>query len=131
MKRLLLDTSIIIDFLRQKQKQQTYLYMLSNEDLYVSIITHTELYAGGSVWEKTSAQNELKDLFSGITILSLEYEISCLAGKFKALHYSMSLIDCIIAATACIHTFTLVTLNMKDFVKIEGITLFDIEKAKS
>ncbi len=34
------------------------------------------------------------------------------------------MLDCIIAATALVHKIPLVTLNVKDFKKIEGIKIF-------
>ena len=53
-KEVLLDISVIIDFLRRKKKEQTVLYLLveGDYDLSIFLITHTELYAGKSVWEK-------------------------------------------------------------------------------
>lgn len=124
MKKLLLDTSVIIDFLRRTEKQETLLYKLSQEQLYISIVTHTELYAGKSVWEHRKAKEELEELFSGINILSFGEDISKLAGKIKARRHNISLLDCIIAATAIRQEIGLVTLNTKDFENIESLNLF-------
>jgi len=126
MKKLLLDTSVIIDFLRIKNKQETLLYKLSQEDISISIITHTELYAGKSVWEKDTAREELEALFSGITLLPLTQKISTKAGEIKAKHHNTGLLDCIIGATALVHDLPLVTLNVKDFEAIEGIQLYHV-----
>ena len=123
MKKHLVDTSVIIDFLRQKEKQKTLFYKLAEDDLFVSIITHTELYAGKSVWKNPLAKLELEELFSDLTILNLEPGISESAGRIKAHHHDSSLLDCIIAATAIDHDLELVTLNKKDFEKIEGVKL--------
>lgn len=122
--KILLDTSIVIDFLRRKDKQKTLFYQVADEELYVSIISHTELYAGRSVWEKKEAQAELEELFSGLVILPLETRISQKAGSFKMLHTEISLLDCIIGATAFIHKLEIATLNVKDFRKMEQIRLF-------
>src|SRR4051794_19745497 len=48
MKKLLIDTSVIIDFLRRQDKEQSLFYTLAREKylLYISIISHTELFAG-------------------------------------------------------------------------------------
>lgn len=127
MKKLLLDTSVIIDFLRRKEKEDTLLYKLSSEDLYVSIVTHTELYSGKSVWEKNEARKELEALFSGITILPLLPVISKAAGKIKAYNHDRSLLDCIIASTALTQAIELVTLNTKDFETISELKLFQIK----
>lgn len=124
MSNLLLDTSIIIDFLRRRDKKNSYLYKLSEEALSISIITHAELYAGKSVWEKKEARMELESLFSGLNILSLNTEISEIAGQIKAKNDNLSLLDCIIAATAIYFKFDLVTLNLKDFDGIANLKLF-------
>src|SRR3990167_8875379 len=117
MTKLLLDTSVVIDFLRKKEKTETFLYKLSQEDLYISIITHTELYCGKSVWEKKEAQLSLEKIFSGMSILPLETQISQRAGKIKAYNHDRSILDCVIAATALHHKLQLVTLNTKNFLK--------------
>lgn len=124
MRKLLIDTSVIIDFLRRKKKQDTLFYSLAEHELYCSIISHTELYSGMSVWERKEAKKELEDLFSGIKIIPLQKEVSEKAGNLKALRPQISLIDCIIGASAIVHDLTLVTLNTKDFEKFEKIQLF-------
>src|SRR5664279_3486464 len=126
MKRLLLDTSVIIDFLRMGNKQETLFYKLAQEEISISVITHTELYAGKSVWKNEKAREELETLFSGITILPLTQEISTKAGEIKAIHHNIGLLDCIIGATAMAHDLPLVTLNIKDFEHIVGVTLYNI-----
>jgi tRNA(fMet)-specific endonuclease VapC len=125
MSELLLDTSIIIDFLRRKDKESSVLLTLvqENRKLSISIITHIELYAGRSVWEKKEALEELEKLFSGVSILPLQEEISRKAGEIKAKH-GTNLLDAIIAATALIHRLDLVTLNVKDFENIKGISIY-------
>lgn len=119
---ILLDTSVIIDFLRRNNKQATWLYHLarSQNQLAASIITHTELFAGKSIWEKVAAQQELATIFSGIRLVPLTEEVSKLAGKYHA-RYQLNLIDAVIAATATSHKHTLATLNQKDFQKIPSL----------
>jgi len=124
MKRLLLDTSVVIDFLRRADKRQTLLYKLSTEHCAISLITHTELLAGKSVWESKKAREELETLFSGLTILPFDAAISEKAGAIKAVHASVDLLDCIIAATAICHDLELVTFNTKDFSRIANIKLY-------
>lgn len=125
MNKLILDTSVIIDFLRREEKDKSLLYKISDEDLYISIITHTELFSGKSIWEKNVARDALEKVLHEITILPLERDISETAGRFKAHNHNISLIDCIIAATALNSSLELVTLNIKDFEKIKELKLFD------
>lgn len=125
MKGILIDTSIIIDFLRQKDKQQTILLKLEQNypQLFASIITHTESYAGKSIWEEKKAMEVLNFVFSSIKILSLDEKTSRKAGEIRA-RYNRDLADAIIAATAINNKLTLVTLNVRDFEKIKGIRLW-------
>lgn len=129
MKKVLVDTSVVIDFLRRKDKENSLFFTLVQHkyQLFLSIVTHTELYAGKSVWVKRKAQEELQTLFSGSELLPLREEVSKKAGEIKA-RYNSSLLDAIIAATAFVHRLPLVTLNEKDFDKIADITLFLKEK---
>lgn len=125
MTKILVDTSIIVDFLRKKDRENTLFFHLTNDkyELYISIITHTECYAGKSVWESRQAMNELEILLGEIKILPLEENISKKAGEINA-KYGTDILDAIIAATSIIHKLDLATLNTKDFEKINGIKLF-------
>lgn len=124
MNTILIDSSIIIDFLRLKDKTKTILVRLERGKfkLCASIITHTECFAGKSIWEKKEAMETLKILLSSIKILPLEENISRKAGQISA-KYNTDLLDAIIAATALTHKLDLATLNIKDFEKIKGLNL--------
>ena len=123
--RILLDTSIIIEYLRSKQKEDSQLYQLSSNGakLCISLITHAELYSGKSAWEYKKAKKVLEATLSNIIILPVNKEISKLAGKTRA-KYGTELIDAIIAATALKHDLPLSTLNHKHFSTIKGLKLF-------
>lgn len=125
MPKILIDTSIIIDFLRQKDKKNTLLYCFGRQkyQLYASIITHAESYAGKSIWENKQALEILEKLFSNIKILPLEEKISKKAGRISAKN-GLEIVDAIIAATALSSELDLATLNIKDFKKIKGLKLY-------
>lgn len=78
MNKILLDSSILVDFLRVKDKKSTSFYKLVNKpyQLYISIVTHSELYAGKSVWEKKTARDELETLLSRMRIINLDEALS-------------------------------------------------------
>jgi len=120
----LIDTSVIIDFLRRKDKSKTWFYSLANSQkkLAVSIITHTELFAGKTVWQKPLAKRELTTLFKGLTLIPLTQKISQAAGKIRA-NSNLDLIDSIIAATTTSGKHSLATLNQKHFQKVKGLKL--------
>ena len=123
MNKFLVDTSVIIDFLRRQDKQKSLYYKLATEELFVSIITHTELFSGKSVWESKTAEDELEDLFSDITVLPLNSEISKKAGEIKA-KYEVDLFDAIVASTSILNNLELVTLNVKDFKSIPNLKIY-------
>jgi predicted nucleic acid-binding protein len=120
----LLDSSILIDFLRQKDKKGTLFFRLisDHESCAISIITHAELYAGKSVWEQKRAKDELESMISGLEILPITQEISQNAGKLRA-KYGIHLLDALIAQTALSHEIPLVTLNTKHFSNIPRLKL--------
>lgn len=124
--KLLLDTSIIIDFQRVKQKQATWLYRLADrgDDLYISIITHTELHAGDSIWESKNKKKELEVVLSNITVLPLSPEVSEMSGKIRH-DFKIKITDAIIAATAIINKLALVTFDKKDFPKVKNLKLLE------
>lgn len=125
MKKVLIDTSILIDFLRRKDKEKSLLFKLLrlNRQPAIALITHAELFAGKSVWRKKKARQELTDLIAGLEIILPNEEVSQLAGKFRA-KYQINLLDAMIAAEAVISQLPLLTLNLKDFQKIRGLKLF-------
>ena len=123
MKKLVVDTSVIIDFLRSNNKEDSLLYKLAEEDLYISIVTHTELYAGKSVWENSEARESLEKVLSGMSFVALDKRISERAGYIKS-YSNISLIDALIASTALIGSMELMTLNIKDFEKVKGLKIF-------
>lgn len=128
MTRLLVDTSVLIDFLRRADKSQTIFSVLAEKmehQFCASIVTHTELYSGKSIWEFSKRRQELEALMIGLTLLPLSSEISQRAGKIAA-EYNLDLVDAIIAGTAVQYDLPLVTLNVRDFKKIKGLKLFSL-----
>ena len=123
---LLVDTSVIIDYLRRRDKENSLIYKLSEKfELKVSIITHTELYAGKSIWENASARKTLEILFDGVKILPITKDLSISAGKIKA-KYDISLMDAIIAATSLKGKIAIATLNTKHFSLIKILKLYKL-----
>lgn len=124
MSKILLDTSVVIDFLRRKDKKAALLTNILDEDLVISIATHTELFSGKGIWEKKESREKLDNFFTRVAVISLSVEISEKAGYIKAHGYCPDLLDSIIAATAMDNECMLATLNVKDFKDIPGIKLF-------
>lgn len=122
--RILLDTSILIDYLRRKDKENALFSILApSHQLYSSILTHTETFSGKSVWEDAEVYNIVELIYSQIHLVSLDREISKRAGNLRA-NSAMKLPDAIIAATALLHDLPLATLNIKDFEKVKDLHLY-------
>ena len=117
---LLIDTNVIIDYLRNDLHAVHYLEKLS-APISLSAISVAEIYAGirNKIEEKA-----VQHLLSIITILPTDQNIAAIAGTFYK-HYKKShgvdLADAIIAATSQLHEATLVTLNTKHFPMIKTI----------
>jgi len=124
---MLIDSSLIIDFIRRQDKSNCWFYFLISGEAkpMVSVVTQAELYAGKSVWEKRGARDELGLIFSVLRILPLSEEIAVAAGRIRAI-YGIDLIDAIIAASAMSRSESLATLNPKHFKVIAGLKLAPI-----
>lgn len=124
MKNLLLDTSVLIDFLRKKDRASHILSLevQKGTNLYISIVTHTELFSGKSIWHNENDKEKLEKLLTNLSIIPIELKISLTAGKIRATT-DIATIDAIIAATALKENLPLATLNVKDFKKVKGLRL--------
>ena len=124
MSSILLDSSVIVDFLRVKDKEITlFKHILETFDiLYLPLIGHTELFSGKSIWERVGAREDLETILSEIEVLLYDRDLSERAGEIRA-KYNTSITDSIVAATAIKHKLKLATLNIKDFKNVKGLKL--------
>jgi tRNA(fMet)-specific endonuclease VapC len=121
--KILIDSSVIIDFLRRKDKENTlFAKLVEKYDLVVSLISVTELYSGKSIQEQETAKKILDDIISGMEIYIPNIEIALFAGSLRA-KYQLSLADSYIASTAIVNDFSLTTLDTKDFSKIKDLKM--------
>ena len=125
---ILIDTNIIIDFLRKSNKQKTSLWKIkeSNYNSIISTITVFELYAGATSERHT---DDLKRLIKWLEIQPLTASIAQLSAEIykdlKAHNQLIEFRDIFIGATAIKLNIPLLTLNDKHFVRIKGIRLYD------
>ncbi len=128
---VILDTSIIIDHLRQSPSTGKTLLMeiaekYLKEELAVSVISVQELYEGRSTLDM-EAEKVLLATISPLKIISYNYEIAKKAGELaRDLDKPIELADAAIAATALVHGAELFTLNKKDFSRIPHLDLFEL-----
>lgn len=126
---VILDTSIIIDHLRQRKDKETALMKIakkvSKENLAISVITVQELYEGKSTRNESQEQYLLATI-SPLKILPYTYEEAQLAGTIaRDLKEPIEFADAAIAASAIINGASLFTLDKKDFRKIKDLELIE------
>lgn len=112
--RLLIDTDVLIDYLRGRPEAVAYLESLS-EDLLISAITIAELYAGVRDGKERS---QLDIFISAFEVAPTSREVAVKGGLYRRDYgrsHGTGLPDALIAATAESQQATLVTLNAKHF----------------
>jgi predicted nucleic acid-binding protein len=122
---LLIDTSIIIDYLRKKNKRKSQFYKISaTHTLFISTITLFELFAGAKNEQK---MKDIDSVIEYVKMLPFTEETAKTAGEiYLALRDENKLIeakDIFIAATALSHDLPLMTLNVKHFERIKGLEI--------
>lgn len=111
MDKFLVDSDIVIWYLKGREKEEKLLAELSKKgDLFFSVVTITEVRAGLT----KGAEEVIKELKNIFTPLAITPGAAELAGAFKQ-KYRLDIADMFIAATAVDSNLTLVTYNKKHF----------------
>ncbi|MBA2727739.1 MAG: type II toxin-antitoxin system VapC family toxin [Parachlamydiaceae bacterium] len=120
--KLLVDTDVIIDYLRGNPKAVSYLYDVQVKHMcYVSTITIAELYSGV---REGNERHLLEDFTKEFHIAILNETLAERAGVFRRDYgksHGVGLVDCIIAATAESLGSILITLNSKHFPMLKKV----------
>jgi predicted nucleic acid-binding protein len=120
----LLDTNVVVHYLNKSLplKLIRFLNQFIDENCYVSIITQMETL--GYNFKNKSDKNVTEIFIENSIVLEISPEV---VKKTIAIRKSrkINLPDAIIAATAIVYGFTLITQNMKDFEKIQGIKVIN------
>ena len=114
MPSVVIDTDILIHFLRGNENARRFLRSVAEEATpCCSIITVAEIHAGMRQSEKKATQ----ELLDSLIILPITREIAELAGRLKQTTRQMrlQLDDCLIAATAMVEDATLATGNRRHY----------------
>lgn len=122
---VLVDTSIIIDFLRQKDKEKCCFLDLSRKvNVCLDFTIISELWIGKSM-KKAKTRQRVEKLIENCKILTPNIEMAKKAGNIIR-NYNMGFQDAWIAAVAIILKIRLATFNRKDFSKINGLNLYKL-----
>ena len=120
-KEYLIDTNSVIDYLDNKLPDNAN-ELIDGVDSKISVITRMELLA----WPGASKQQTiiLIEFINASEVFTLEEPVILKTIEIRKA-YKTKLPDAIVAATALVNEFTIITRNMKDFDKIEGLEVIN------
>jgi predicted nucleic acid-binding protein len=118
--RLLLDTDVLIDYLRGEPEAIAYLEDRT-ETLMLSAITVAELFAGVREGEERRTLDSFVRVFEIVAVSPQIAERGGLIRRDYGGSYNTGLADALIAATAEHERASLVTLNGKHFPMLEDV----------
>ena len=128
---IIVDTTILIDFLRKKNKEKTILWKLKEkyENISVSSISVFELYAGATDNKKTK---DVQSLLKWLDVIDFDEELGERAGKnlliLKKKNSILDYRDLFIGTTAVFYGLAIATLNTNHFENIPNIKILNISK---
>lgn len=120
---MVIDTSVVIQYIRTKDKSATIFYQLLNKNkIFISSVSLYELYIGATTIGK---EEDILLLIQKIPILPFTDLIALKAAQIyrqlKAKNQLIEFRDIFIAATCMLENLPIVTLNKKHFERIEGL----------
>ena len=116
--RLLIDTDVLIEYLRGRDRAVEYLEGL-HADLYVSVVSIAELFAGVRCEEEEAS---LKQFLLTFTVLPVTQKVARLGGLYRREYrtsHGTGIADALIAATAEDSGASLVSFNRRRFPMVE------------
>jgi predicted nucleic acid-binding protein len=120
--RLLIDTDVLIEYLRGRSEAAEYLEGLTS-DLCISVISVAELFA---VVRGDEEEKSLKQLLLAFVALPVTEKTARLGGLYRRDYggsHGTGLADALIAATSEENGADLVTLNRRHFPMVSRITV--------
>jgi predicted nucleic acid-binding protein len=111
----LVDTTILIDFLRGSETANAWLDRFADGELSVSVITAAELVAG---CRNRREQKRVEENLALYPMIFVSSAISATAWDWYRQHHlsdGVGFLDCLIAASAHQYGITVCTLNEKHF----------------
>jgi predicted nucleic acid-binding protein len=119
--RVLLDTDVLVEYLRGRPKAIEYLEGLTS-DLFISTVSVAELFAGARKEEERS----LEQFLLAFAILPVTERVARLGGLYRRDYrpnHGTGLGDALIAATAEESGASLVTFDRRHFPMVSSVTV--------
>jgi predicted nucleic acid-binding protein len=128
----LLDTDWLVDIIGGRPRATRTINELNPDHLYISIVSHGELFEGVFGYADTGARlDEMNVFLSRYETLPLTNPIMEIFGRTRSeLRRAGRLIadlDLLIGATAVAHDFILLTRNTRHFARIPDLRLYESE----
>ena len=126
-KIILTDTSILIDYFRKTDKDNSVLISLFEQgyDFTISAVTHYEIYSGTT----TNQVTFWKNLLQRTKVLAFDEIVAQTAvdinNELKRKRKQIEIADLFIAATAVANNLPFATLNKKHFDRIDSLHLVE------
>lgn len=127
METLLVDTDVIIDFLRgyHVRTKNVFTHIEHGKiKAFLSAVSIIELYTGHGE-ESPQKRDILKTLLSFFEVIPLTHDFAREAGIVRR-KYKMGLADAIIAATSIEKKITLFTFNVKHFKHVSEVKFYTV-----
>lgn len=119
---ILIDTNVFIDHLRNfKPAVAFFESIIGRPNIFFSAITETELFAGKENNDLEKREKLLHFVYQWNKI-KVDNPLAAMAGDISR-KYGLSVPDAIIAASAIINDLTLITRNIKDFDKVQNLSI--------
>ena len=119
-KPILIDTDVMIDYLRGNEKAVSFLRKHADH-IALSSITVAELYAGVRNGAEEETLDALMALFRIIPVTGQNAKLGGLLKRTFGRSHGVGLADAIIAATAQLENAELATLNTKHYPMLAGL----------
>ena len=123
----LVDSDILIHFLKGEDKAVKAIRKLQKKPLYISIISVGEIIEGPLETNNKKKLASFKELLKSLIVINIDYEvIEQFAHIRKSLRQKGSLIDnfdLLIAATCLAYDLVIVTGNISHFKRVPGLKI--------
>ncbi len=125
--KILIDTSIIIDYIRKEHKEKSVLYTYFEKDykIYISTITTFEIYNGLNKINQDLIDIIFKRLYEINFDNSIAKQASIIYNDLKKRNKIIEIRDIFIAASAIIYKLPVASKNLKHFKRIKNLVVVE------
>ena len=123
MKQILVDTDVVIDYLRGLDLSRSFFKSEKKKSvLYLSVITLGEIYSGTDTRDPFKVRL-IEEFLLNFEIALITPQIAKIAGELRR-DFARPFADMLIAATAVEYSFVIVTRNIKHFKELPNLEIF-------